>query len=132
MAFGSGFRSTDRAEPCKKRSHRCKAVELHLMHRCRDFVCSVSTLSWWGAWLNGYDDKVIVAPREWVSPGSPVKNNDICCEGWIALSICRYLIDAFPVRSLKGAFQEKMVRKIERARNKIMRKIEGLRNRGNR
>ncbi|OGW74811.1 MAG: hypothetical protein A2Z72_06015 [Omnitrophica bacterium RBG_13_46_9] len=29
MAFGSGFRSTDRAEPCKKRSHRCKAVELH-------------------------------------------------------------------------------------------------------
>ncbi|OGW75416.1 MAG: hypothetical protein A2Z72_00270 [Omnitrophica bacterium RBG_13_46_9] len=30
MAFGSGFRSTDRAEPCKKRSHRCKAVELHL------------------------------------------------------------------------------------------------------
>ncbi|OGW75661.1 MAG: hypothetical protein A2Z72_09030 [Omnitrophica bacterium RBG_13_46_9] len=32
MAFGSGFRSTDRAEPCKKRSHRCKAVELHIKH----------------------------------------------------------------------------------------------------
>jgi hypothetical protein len=29
MAFGSGFRSIERAEPCKKRSHHCKVVELH-------------------------------------------------------------------------------------------------------
>ncbi|OGX17912.1 MAG: hypothetical protein A3K83_07975 [Omnitrophica WOR_2 bacterium RBG_13_44_8b] len=38
MAFGSGFRSTDRAEPCKKRSHRCKAVELHNLRYVRSIA----------------------------------------------------------------------------------------------
>jgi glycosyl transferase family 11 len=60
--------------------------DLYLMSRCRDFISSPSTLSWWGAWLNARADKTIVAPREGVlRPGAPAVSTDFWPEGWVRM-----------------------------------------------
>ena len=38
--------------------------DLYLMTKCHDFVCSLSTLCWWGAFLNPERDKIIIMPSE--------------------------------------------------------------------
>ncbi len=48
--------------------------DLYLMALCHDFICSCSTLSWWGAWLNEHNNKVIIVPQEGAfRPGAPRK-----------------------------------------------------------
>jgi len=72
--------------------------DLYLMSLCRNFICSISTLSWWAAWLNSYWDKMIVVPKEGFSrPWGIVKNNDLWDEAWVKVSALRPLIDSFPV-----------------------------------
>ena len=62
--------------------------DLYLMSCCHDFVCSSSTISWWGAWLNSHQDKIIVAPKEWFRPGYHLQNYCLCPEDWISLRTC--------------------------------------------
>ena len=39
------------------------------MSCCEHQICSASTFSWWGAWLNQNPKKRIVMPKHWLSPG---------------------------------------------------------------
>jgi len=71
--------------------------DLYLMSLCRDFVSSISTLSWWGAWLNRYNDATIVVPKEWLRPGYVVRNQDLHCDGWISLRCSIPLWDNYHV-----------------------------------
>jgi hypothetical protein len=58
--------------------------DLHLMSRCRDFIASASTLSWWGAWLNPRADRIVVAPAEGhLRPGTPIEAPDFFPPAWI-------------------------------------------------
>jgi hypothetical protein len=58
--------------------------DLHLMTRCRDFIGSPSTLSWWGAWLNPRPDKTIVVPAEGhLRPGTPIAALDFFPPEWV-------------------------------------------------
>jgi len=41
--------------------------DLILMSHCRHHVLANSSFSWWGAWLNPSMEKVVVAPRRWLS-----------------------------------------------------------------
>lgn len=60
--------------------------DLYLMSLCHDFICSGSSFSWWGARLNNYTDKTIVAPKEGAfRPNSPIKNNDYWPTDWIKI-----------------------------------------------
>ncbi len=50
---------------------------LYLQSICRDYICSPSTYAWWAAWLNNYEDSVIVAPAEGAfRPGGRKKNHE--------------------------------------------------------
>jgi hypothetical protein len=76
--------------------------DFYLMSLCRDFICSVSTFSWWPAWLSRYDDGIVVCPKEWIRPGYTTVNNDLTCEGWFALKTCRSIIDSYPSVKLRN------------------------------
>ena len=62
--------------------------DLLLMSLCRYMIIGNSTLSWWGAWLNGRTDKVVLAPKYHIGwwrkcwfPG------DISVRGWNYLDV---------------------------------------------
>ena len=56
--------------------------DLALMSGCEHHICSASTYSWWGAWLNHSLCKRILIPKFWFMPGRPEDTKDIIPEGW--------------------------------------------------
>jgi hypothetical protein len=46
-------------------SGRTSWEDMRLMSKCRHHILANSSFSWWGAWLNPSEDKVVVAPRQW-------------------------------------------------------------------
>ncbi|MCM0717987.1 alpha-1,2-fucosyltransferase [Parabacteroides sp. W1-Q-101] len=63
--------------------------DMYLMSVCRHHIIANSSFSWWGAWLNPREDKMVIAPYRWykdrVAP-------DILPEGWIALHPSGYRV----------------------------------------
>jgi hypothetical protein len=55
-------------------------VDLKIMSLCKHNIIANSSFSWWGAWLNTNEHKVVVAPKKWFTNG--YNSNDLYCEGW--------------------------------------------------
>jgi hypothetical protein len=45
-------------------------IDLFLMSYCTNHILSNSSFSWWGAWLNKFDEKKIICPEYWFGPAS--------------------------------------------------------------
>ena len=58
--------------------------DLQLMSSCRHNIIANSSFSWWGAWLNNYPDKLVVAPKKWFN-NSPIDTTDLLPKDWIQL-----------------------------------------------
>ncbi|MBD2699762.1 alpha-1,2-fucosyltransferase [Spirosoma sp. BT702] len=39
--------------------------DMYLMSLCRNAIVANSSFSWWGAWLNGQSERIVVAPQRW-------------------------------------------------------------------
>ena len=57
--------------------------DIRLMYSCKHHIIANSSFSWWGAWLNTYRDKKVIAPKKWFR--SVVTNKDIIPDGWLTI-----------------------------------------------
>jgi hypothetical protein len=79
---------------------------IYLQSCCKDFICSNSTYSWWGAWLNDNPGRVIVAPSEGpFRPGSPVKNQEFWPSDWLTTPALYHGLDNYHVINIKLLIQ---------------------------
>jgi Glycosyl transferase family 11 len=59
--------------------------DLFRMSNCRHHIMANSSFSWWGAWLNPSDEKIVTAPDQWFkAPG--YDTSDLIPEGWIKVA----------------------------------------------
>lgn len=56
--------------------------DMMLMSYCKNNIIANSSFSWWGAWLNSYENKIVIAPSKWFNTMSAP---DILPKTWIKL-----------------------------------------------
>lgn len=58
--------------------------DMRLMSLCRHHIIANSSFSWWGAWLNARQDKIVIAPKRWFNDYH-ADTSDLCPDSWVLL-----------------------------------------------
>jgi len=70
--------------------------DLCIMASCGHNIIANSSFSWWGAWLNKNEDKIVICPSskagQWFGPDNGVKHDciDLIPEGWIQIEFRKW------------------------------------------
>jgi hypothetical protein len=60
-------------------------IELYLMSLCNNVIISNSSFSWWGAWLNQNENKIVISPSKWFGNSINHNTDDIIPNSWIKI-----------------------------------------------
>ena len=61
-------------------------LDMILMSYCKHNICANSSFSWWGAWLNQNQTKIIITPKQWFKNEEYTDTTyDLIPENWIKL-----------------------------------------------
>jgi len=57
---------------------------MFLMKNCKHNIIANSTFSWWGAWLNENENKIVIGPKKWFVK-KEWQNLNLVCDEWITI-----------------------------------------------
>ena len=60
--------------------------QMLIMSLCRHNIIANSTFSWWGAYLNDHETKMVCYPKLWFAEGSPHNTEDMFPPEWVEIN----------------------------------------------
>ena len=59
--------------------------QLLLMSSCKHNIIANSTFSWWGAYLNTHENKIVCYPNTWFKEATGHNTEDLCPDDWLRI-----------------------------------------------
>jgi len=76
--------ATQNALYIDSKEKRIPHEDIYLMSLCSHNIIANSSFSWWGAWLNQNENKMVIAPKRWFADDKlESQSKDIVCESWV-------------------------------------------------